>query len=100
MKAPAVASSGRGDTLSIPAPLGFRHHDGTPITYEDAAHIVRVLTERNTARSKVLRSLEAQGRQCDPHEYAALSREARLDALRVRVWSGLEVLAREAAVLL
>ena len=98
MKAPGV-QTGR-DTLSIPAPLGLRHHDAQPVTLEDAAHMVRVLTEGNTARSKALRSLEAQGRQCDPVEYAALSREARLDALRVRVWSALEALAREAAVLL
>ena len=60
MKAPGV-QTGR-DTLSIPAPLGLRHHDGQPVTLEDAAHMVRVLTEGNTARSKALRSLEAHGR--------------------------------------
>lgn len=97
---PAVEGSGRGDTLSISAPLGLRHFDGQPVTFECAAHMVRTLAQRITERSKALRVLEAQGKQCDPHEHAALSREARLDALHVRAWSALEVLAREAAVLL
>ena len=94
---PAEEGSGRGDPLSIPAPLGLRHQDGQPVTLEGAARMARELARRITVRSGSLRALEAQGKQCDPQEHAALCREARLDALRVRVWSALEVLAREAA---
>lgn len=97
---PAGSGSGRGDTLSIAAPLGLRHFDGQPVTPECVGRMVQTLTQRITERSKALKALEAEGKQCDPHEHAALSREARLDALRVRVWSALEVLAKESAVLL
>ena len=98
---PAGTGSGcQGNALSIPAPLGLRHFDGQPVTLEDAARMVGELARRITERSGSLRALEAQGKQCDPYEHAALCREARLDALRIRAWSALELLAREAAVLL
>ena len=92
MKAPGE-QTGHGNALSIPAPLGLRHCDGQPVTGEDAARKVAELADRNAARSKALRSLEAQGRRCDPFEDAALTQEAQLDAFRVRVWTGLESLA-------
>ena len=97
MKAPGE-QTGR-DILSIPAPLGLRHYDGQPVTGEDAAQMVQTLSAQVNARSMALRALEAQGRAADPFEYATLTQEARLDALRLRAWSALEVLAREAASL-
>jgi len=96
---PAGTGSGRGDTLSIPAPLGLRHADGQPVTKEDATRQVSELAGQITRRSAALRSLEAQGKALDPFQHAALCREARLDAFRVRVWTGLEGLAREAVSL-
>jgi len=97
MKTPGE-QTGR-DTLSIPAPLGLRYQGGQPVTREDAARMMEELAQRITQRSGSLRMLEAQGRQCDPNEHATLCRESRLDAFRVRVWSGLDGLAREAVTL-
>ncbi|WP_293914506.1 hypothetical protein [Deinococcus sp.] len=90
MKAPGV-QTGRG-TLSLAFPLGFLHLDGQPVTLENAAKEVRTLTARITERTKALRTLEAQGRACDPLLYAELTREAQMDAHRVRAWSALEAL--------
>ncbi|WP_420597021.1 hypothetical protein [Deinococcus sp.] len=94
MKAPGV-QTGR-DTLSIPAPLGFRHYDGTPITLEDCVTWVARLSKENTERAQIMKDMAAQGRACNAHEYAELVKEARHGTLAIRVWSALEVLARDA----
>ena len=99
MKAPGSQTGHEGDAQSIPAHVGLCHADGQPVMLEDAAQRARALTERITARSQAMRSLEALGRQCDPFKHARLSQEARLDAFRVRVWTGLASLASEGASL-
>lgn len=77
-------------------PLGFLHPDSTPVTHAHCLRWATHLTTENTNRAKALRAIEQQGAAADAFEYAELVRAAKLGVLRLRVWSALEVLAREA----
>ena len=80
--------------LSVPAPLGFRHPDGQPLTPEDCRAAYRAVCEENRLRAAAMKRLEGTTDPAQAREYAALCLEARIGNARAQVWGGLDGLAR------
>ena len=92
-----AARAGAADTLSEQpaAPLGFLHLDGGPVILACCELQSIKLRAGNTERTNALKAIEQQGPAADLLAYTDLVTAARLGVLRLRVWSSLEVLARE-----